>query len=114
MDMYNSNEVPVDGHAYWIKHKELDIEIFFNVYQTYTWVSASYYFWDEESIVGIGTHDIKEAGVKASLKKATKVAINELLQELDEQGISVWQSKNPWTDQKAMFVFIAPEKKGKK
>lgn len=23
--MYNFNEVPVDGHDYWIKHKELGI-----------------------------------------------------------------------------------------
>ncbi|MEK3888428.1 hypothetical protein [Bacillus sp. FSL K6-3431] len=61
-----------------------DIEIFFIVNQTYTWVSASYCFWDEESIVGIGTQDIKTAGIQASLRKATKIAINELFQELAE------------------------------
>ncbi|MEK3888423.1 hypothetical protein [Bacillus sp. FSL K6-3431] len=111
--MYNHNDVPIGGHIYWTTHNELDIEIFFNVYQTYTWVSASYYYRFDESIVGVGTQEIGRAGVKASLKIAKEVALDELFQELAKQRLTVWHTKRPDTNETATITFLAPERKRK-
>lgn len=113
--MNNYREIPVDGDTFWITLNGLDIEIFFNIYETYTTVFASFYYWDEESIIGQGMHEIKRAGVgysiKSAVKKATKEAIEELFKELTKEGIDSWKSRYPRTGQKATFMVFPFERK---
>ncbi|MBS4223343.1 hypothetical protein [Lederbergia citrea] len=104
----------VDVDIFWVNHKGVSIEILCMIFKTHTQVTANYFLPDEEEISGVGIERIGILGVKASLKKAQKLALEDLDRVLDEQSLKIWSSKRPNTNEPVMFEFFGPKKGRKK
>ncbi|GIN71375.1 hypothetical protein J14TS2_18500 [Bacillus sp. J14TS2] len=93
--------VPKDGGTFWTQYNDLRIRISYEIYDTHISVSASYYIWGDESLVGFCKH--------TNLRMALKGAIKGLLDEMEEWGMDIWVTTRPATNQKAKFIFFQPE-----
>ncbi|MBS4178129.1 hypothetical protein [Lederbergia citrea] len=99
---------------FWVNHKGLSIEILCNIFKTHTQVIANYFLMNEEEISGVGIEKIGILGVKASLKKAEKSALEDWDRVLDEQNLKIWRSNRPNTNEPVIFEFFGPKKGRKK
>ncbi|MFS0614046.1 hypothetical protein [Lederbergia ruris] len=85
----------------WIQHKGLRIQVTYHIYKQHTEAFASYYYWEEESIDGMGDHP--------KPKQAIIEAIENLMEEMEAVGMEIWTTTRPSTDQKVKFVMIPEE-----
>ncbi|KRG07951.1 hypothetical protein [Lederbergia galactosidilytica] len=84
----------------WIQHQDLRIQVTYHIYKKHTEAFASYYYWEEESIDGMGDHP--------KAKQAIIEAIENLLAEMETAGMEVWTTTRPSTNQKVKFVMFQP------
>ncbi|MBS4219050.1 hypothetical protein KHA96_12055 [Bacillus sp. FJAT-49711] len=92
--LYKANDIPIDGGVFWIELSGMNIEIFYNIYENYTLATASYYYWDEDSIVGMETEPIRRSNLTNCLRSSVKGAVNNLFIEMKKQKLSVWHSQS--------------------
>lgn len=90
--------IPKDSGTFWTEYNDLRIRISYGIYDSHISVSASYYIWENESIVGFCKH--------THLRMALKGAIKSLLNEMEEWGMDIWVSTRPKTNQKAKLSFF--------
>ncbi|KRG09844.1 hypothetical protein [Lederbergia galactosidilytica] len=93
--------IPKNSGTFWTEYNDLRIRISYGIYDSHISVSASYYIWENESIVGFCKH--------THLRMALKGAIKSLLNEMEEWGMDIWVSTRPKTKQKAKFIFFQAE-----
>ncbi|MCJ8007406.1 hypothetical protein ACFFF5_14590 [Lederbergia wuyishanensis] len=104
--------LPIDGKAFWIKVKGLDIEIFCTVHDDHVLSFATYYYYDEDSFDGMHEEPILgRKGVIPSVNAAINGSVTNLFKEMKKQGFKVWQAENPNTKQTATINFFGPVKK---
>ncbi|MFC5466399.1 hypothetical protein [Lederbergia graminis] len=108
--MEKSNELHKEWiHPFWIHIDGMQIEMDGGIYEGYVRMFANYYFWEEESIVGIGEVSTKRHEIKDAILIAMKNAITDLLAEIKHHPIDFWESEKPITNEKVYFSMYHSE-----